>query len=66
MFWIFFSFCHFHNASKECFWPKKFQISCTGPKAPFWKNLKIAKMALLNRCMKFEFSFGQKLSFEAL
>ena len=34
----FFSYCHSHNASKECFWQKKFQISCTGLKVPFWKN----------------------------
>ena len=26
----------------------------TGSKVPFWQNLKIAKMALLNPCMKFE------------
>ena len=50
-----FSFCHFHNASKECFWPKKNQISCTGSKVP-----------LLNPCMKFDIIFGQKHSFEAL
>ena len=28
---------HFHNASKEVFWPKKNWISCTGLKVPFWQ-----------------------------
>ena len=46
-----FSYCHFHNAPKECFWPKKNWISCTGSKVPFWQKWKIAKMALLNPCM---------------
>ena len=61
-------FCkwHFHNASKEVFWQKKFWISCTGSKVPFWQNGKIAKMALLNPCMKFKNFFAQKTSFEAL
>ena len=45
---------------------KNFWISCTGLKVPFWQNWKIAKMALLNLCMKFEIFFGQKHSFEAL
>jgi hypothetical protein len=48
-----FSYCQFHTVSKECFLPKKFQFSCMGSKAPFWKNGKIAKMALLNPRMKF-------------
>jgi hypothetical protein len=59
-----FSCRHFHNDSKECLWPKK--ISCTGSKVPFWKNRKIAKMALLNPCMKMKIVLGQKNSFEAL
>ena len=33
-----FSYCHFHIVSKECFWPKKIQISCMGSKVSFWKN----------------------------
>ena len=36
------SYRHFHNASKECFWPKHFLISCTGSKVPFWQKWKIA------------------------
>ena len=62
------SFCkwHFHNASKEVFWQKNSWISCMGSKVPFWQNGKIAKMALLNRCLKFKSFFGQKTSFEAL
>ena len=35
-----------------------------GTKVPFWKNWKIAKMALLNPCMKFEILFGQKHFFK--
>ena len=52
-------FAIFINASTECFWPKKIQISCKGSKVPFWKNCKIAKMALLNPCMKFEFFWAK-------
>ena len=51
---------------KNTFGHKKFQISHTGSKVPFWKNWKIAKMALFNQCMKFENFFDQKYSFEAL
>jgi hypothetical protein len=61
-----FSYWHFHNASKEYFWSKKIQISCTGSKVPFWQFFNFSKMALLNRCMKFEIFFDQKYSFEAL
>jgi uncharacterized Fe-S radical SAM superfamily protein PflX len=42
-----------------------FWISCTGSKLLFCQNWKIAKLALLNPCMKFKISFGQKTSFEA-
>ena len=51
---------------KNAFGQKIFWISCTGSKVPFWQKWKIAKMALLNRCMKFKKIFGQKHSFEAL
>ena len=51
---------------KKYFGQKKFWISCTGSKVPFWQNGKIAKMALLNPCMKFKNCFDQKNSFEAL
>ena len=51
---------------KNAFGQKIFWISCTGSKVPFWQKWKIAKMALLNPCMKFKFFFGQKYSFEAL
>jgi hypothetical protein len=37
-----------------------------GAKVPFWQNGKIAKMALLNPCIKFKMFFGQKTSLEAL
>jgi hypothetical protein len=43
-----------------------FQISYTGLKVPFWQFFNFSKMALLNPCMKFDFVFGQKHSFEAL
>ena len=66
MLWIFFLISIFIMLQKNTFGQKKFQISCTGSKVPFWKNWKIAKMALLNPCMKFEIFFGQKHSFEAL
>ena len=65
MLWIFFLIGIFIMLQKNTFGQKKFQISCTGSKVPFWKNWKIAKMALLNRCMKFKIFFGQKYSFEA-
>jgi hypothetical protein len=61
-----FSSWHFHNASKEYFWSKKFQISCTGSKVPLWQFFNFAKVALLNLCIIFEFFFDQKHSFEAL
>ena len=59
-----FGIWHFHNASKEVFWPKKNWISCMDSKVPFWLNGKTAKMALFNPCMKFNKFFGQKTSFE--
>ena len=64
--WIYFLNGTFIMLQKNTFGQKKFRISCTGSKVPFWKNWKIAKMALLNRCMKFKIFFGQKTSFEAL
>ena len=66
MLWIFFLIGIFIMLQKNTFSQKNFQISCTGSKVPFWKNCQIAKMALLNRCMKFEIFFDQKYSFEAL
>ena len=51
---------------KNNFGQKKFRISCTGSKVPFWLFFIFAKMALLNPCMKFKNFFGQKHSFEAL
>ena len=56
-----FSKWHIHNASKEVFWQKKFCISCTGSKVPLWQNGEIAKMALLNGCMKFTIFFAKRL-----
>ena len=50
---------------KNAFGQKKFWISCTGSKVPFWQFFIFAKMALLNPCMKFKKIFGQKYSFEA-
>ena len=64
--WIFFVNGTFLMPQKKSFGQKIFWISFTGSKVPFWQNGKIAKMALLNPCMKFEFFFGKKTSFEAL
>ena len=64
--WIFFLIPIFIMLQKNAFGQKKFWISCTGSKVPFWQKWKIAKMALLNPCMKFKKFFGQKHSFEAL
>ena len=64
--WIFLVNGTFIVPQKKSFGQKKFWISCTGSKVPFWQNEKIAKMALLNLCMKFKNFFGQKTSFEAL
>ena len=59
--------CHLHDASKKkSFGQKCFWIPCTGSKVPFWQFFNSGKMALLNLCMKFKNSFGQKTSFEAL
>ena len=51
---------------KKSFGQKNFWISCTGSIVPFWQFFNSAKMALLNRCMKFKKIFGWKTSFEAL
>ena len=51
---------------KNAFGQKNFWISCKGSKVPYWQKWKVAKMALLNPCMKFKFFFCQKTSFEAL
>ena len=66
MLWVFFVNGTFIMPQKKSFGQKIFWISCTGSKVPFWQNGKIAKMALLNRCMKFKSFFGQKTSFKAL
>jgi hypothetical protein len=36
-----FSYCHFHNASKECFWPKFFLNFMQGFKSAILAKLKI-------------------------
>ena len=53
--WIFFLIAIFIMLQKNSFGQKKFQISCMGSKVPLWQNWKIAKMTLLNPCMKFKF-----------
>ena len=62
MLWIFFLIAIFIMLLKNTFGQKKFWISCKGSKVPFWQNWKIAKVALLNPCKKFEFFFSQKHS----
>ena len=71
IFTCFTTICFFVNGTfimpqKKPFAKKKFWISCSHLKVPFWQNGKIAKMALLNRCKKFKKIFGKKTSFEAL
>ena len=56
--WIFFVNGTFIMLQKKSFDQKIFWISCTNSKVPFWQNWKIAKMALLNPCMKFKKFFG--------
>ena len=63
--WIFLFIGIFIMLQKIIFGQKKFQISCTGSKVPFWQFFNFSKMALFNRCMKFENFFDQKYSFEA-
>jgi hypothetical protein len=46
---------------KNAFGQKKIRISCKCSKVPFWQNWKIAKMALLNPCMKFKFFLTKRL-----
>ena len=38
-----FFYCHFHNASKECFWPKKFKFHAQVQKCHFGKIEKLPK-----------------------
>jgi hypothetical protein len=64
--WILFVHGTLIMPQKRSFAQNNFLISCRGSKVPFWQNGKIAKMALLNPCMKFKKKFGQKTSFEAL
>ena len=62
----YFSYCHFHIASKEYFWQKKI--------LNFTHGFKSAKMAKMKNCQNGTFEpvheiqnfFGQKYSFEAL
>jgi hypothetical protein len=59
-----FSDCHFHNASKECFWPKKI--------SNYMHEFKSAILAIFQFLQNGTFEpmheifFGQKHSFEAL
>ena len=41
------SYCHFHDALKECFWPEKIQIPCRGSKVPLWQFLNFSKWTRL-------------------
>ena len=52
--WKNFLIAIFIMLQKNVFGKKKFRISCTGSKVPFWQNWKIAKMTLLNLGMKFK------------
>ena len=46
---------------KNTFDQKKFWISCMGSKVPFWQKWKIAKMALLNPCIKFKIFLNKSI-----
>jgi hypothetical protein len=50
---------------KNAFGQEIFQISCMGSKMPFWQFFHASKMALLNPCIKFKNTFGQKTFLEA-
>jgi hypothetical protein len=63
MSWIFSSYCHFLNASKECFWQQKI--------SNFMHGFKSAILEKLKNCQNGPFESvheicGQKHSFEAL
>ena len=64
--WIFFLIAIFIMLQKNAFGQKKFQISCTGSKVPFWQFFNFSKMALLNPCMKFDFVWKIFLLFNHL
>ena len=46
---------------KNTFGQKKFPISCTGSKVPFWQFFNFAKMALLIPCMIFKIFFAKNI-----
>ena len=48
-----FSYCHFHNASKECFWPNCF--------LNFMHGLKSATLAKLKNCQNSTFEPGHEI-----
>ena len=58
---IFFVNVIFITLQKKSFGQKKFWIPCAFSKVPFCQNWKIAKMALLNPCMKFKFFLAERL-----
>ena len=61
MLWIFFLNGTFLLLQKNTFGQKKFQLSSTGSRVPFWQFFNFSKMALLNQCMKFEIFFNQSI-----
>ena len=48
------SYCHFYNASKENFWPKKILNFMHGFKSAILAIFHFCQKALLNPCMKFK------------
>ena len=61
-------FCiwHFHNASKEVFWPNFFLNFMHGFKSAILAKWKNCQNGTFEPCMKFKKFYGQKTSFEAL
>ena len=61
MLWIFFLNGTFIMLQKKTFGQETFWISYMGSKVPFWQKWKIAKMALLNPCMKFKIFLAKSI-----
>ena len=61
-----FSKWHFHNASKEVFWPKKKLNFMDGFKSAILAEWKNCQNVTFSPSMKFKIIFGQKTSMEAL
>ena len=59
-------YCHFHNASKECFWPKKISNFMHGFKSAILAIFQFCQNGTFEPGHEIKFFFGRKHSFEAL